>query len=170
MIVNDSKYEAGGRGFAWVKFKREETGGLEDTIDGVILGYYFGRGARAKFGIGGFLVGIYDKKGDKFLTVSKVGSGPTEVEWQEIKKRVDKIKVKEKPSNVEVNKILNCDVWAKPEIMVVIRADEITVSDAHTAGFALRFPRLMQFREDKRPQDSTAVSEIKRLYELQKRS
>ena len=52
----DSKYEAGGRGFAWVKFKREETGGLEDTIDGVILGYYFGRGARAKFGIGGFFI------------------------------------------------------------------------------------------------------------------
>ncbi len=160
-------YEAGGRGYSWVKFKREETGDLSDTIDGVILGYYSGRGHRAQFGIGGFLVGLYDRKKDGFVTVCKVGSGPTEEEWMEIKRRVDKIKSKEIPSNYEVGKTLLCDVWAKPEIMVVIRADEISVSDVHTAGFALRFPRLMQFRSDKRPEDSTTVEEIKHLYKLQ---
>ena len=162
-----SPYEAGGRGFSWIKIKREETGGLEDTIDAVILGYYFGKGARTKFGIGGFLVGTFDKEKDHFVTLSKVGSGPTEAEWELIKKKVDAIKVKEKPANYEVSKTLLCDVWAKPEIVVVIRADEITVSDAHTAGFALRFPRLMDFRADKDPRDTTSVDEVKHLYELQ---
>ncbi len=165
----DSKYEAGGRGYSWIKFKREEdTGDLSDTIDGVILGYYFGRGDRARFGIGGFLVGLYDEENNKYLTVCKVGSGPTEQEWQEIKRRVDKIALKEKPAYYEVGKTLICDVWAKPEIVVVIRADEITVSEVHSIGFALRFPRLMQFRNDKRPQDSTTPKEIKHLYKLQK--
>lgn len=165
----DKPYEAGGRGFSWVKFKREETGDLSDTVDAVILGYYFGRGHRSQFGIGGFLVGIYDKEKDGFLTISKVGSGPTEEEWQKIKRRVDKIKVKEKPNNVFVTKTLMCDVWSKPEVVVVIRSDEITVSEAHTAGFALRFPRLIQFREDKRAEDSTSLIEIKHLYSLQKK-
>ncbi len=163
----DSKYEAGGRGYSWVKFKREETGGLEDTIDGVILGYYLGKGNRAKFGIGGFLVGLFDPQKDAFTTVCKVGSGPTEEEWQEIKKRVDKIKTKEKPANLEIDKTLVPDVWSKPEIIVVIRADEITVSEVHTAGYALRFPRLMAFREDKSATDSTTPKEIKRLFEIQ---
>jgi DNA ligase-1 len=35
-------------------------------------------------------------------------------------------------------------------------------------GFALRFPRLVSFREgDKKPEDATDVKEIKRLFEIQ---
>jgi DNA ligase-1 len=165
----DSKYEAGGRGYSWVKFKREESDDLEDTIDGVILGYYLGKGNRAKFGIGGFLVGLFDPNKDGFVTVCKVGSGPTEEEWQEIKRRADKIKSSEKPSNVEVEKTLIPDVWSKPEIVVVIRADEITVSEVHTAGYALRFPRLMAFRDDKNAKGSTTPEEVKTLFDIQQK-
>ncbi|MBI4091569.1 DNA ligase, partial [candidate division WWE3 bacterium] len=164
----DSTYDAGGRGYTWVKFKREEvTGDLTDTIDGVLLGYYHGRGNRAQFGIGGFLVGVYDKEKDEYFTVTKVGSGPSEEEWQEIKARVDKIRLKEVPKNVEINKNLLPDVIARPQIVVGIRADEITVSESPTARYALRFPRLMQFRDDKRPEDTTTVVEIEQLYKLQ---
>lgn len=166
----DSKYEAGGRGYSWVKFKREETGGLEDTIDGVILGYYFGKGARAEFGIGGFLVGVFDKTKDAFVTVCKVGSGPTEEEWQEIKRKVDKVKVKEKPANVELNsKLLEPNVWGRPENVVVIRADEITKTEDQSSGFALRFPRLITFRADKDPKDTTSPKEINSLFEIQEK-
>ena len=59
--------------------------------------------------------------------------------------------------------------------MIEVLADEITRSPLHTAGrtdsepgFALRFPRLVSFRDkDKKPEDATEVSEIKRLYEQQ---
>lgn len=163
----ESVYEAGGRGFEWVKFKREDEGNLSDSIDGVIMGYYFGKGDRARFGIGGFLVGVYDKTNDKYLTTTKVGSGATEEEWQKIKKEVDKIKSKEKPINYEVSKNLTCDVYCNPKIVVVIRADEITISDEHAAGYALRFPRLMAIRGDKKPTDTTTVEELKHLYSLQ---
>ena len=42
----DSKYEAGGRNFNWVKLKKHSSGELQDTIDCVILGYIFGKGKR----------------------------------------------------------------------------------------------------------------------------
>ncbi len=60
-------------------------------------------------------------------------------------------------------------MWSKPEIVVVIRADEITVSDVHTVGYALRFPRLMAFRDDKNATNSTSPEEIKTLFEIQQK-
>src|SRR5438105_71776 len=56
----DSKYQAGARNFNWVKLKRHTSGELSDTIDLVLLGYYFGKGKRAEFGVGALLAGVYD--------------------------------------------------------------------------------------------------------------
>src|SRR3989344_5489826 len=66
----DSPYKAGGRGFHWIKFKRAQSGELNDTVDCVLLGVYSGRGKRTEFGVGGLLVGVYDKKKDEFVTIS----------------------------------------------------------------------------------------------------
>ena len=47
-------------------------------------------------------------------------------------------------------------VWVEPKIVLEVLADEITVSPNHTAGYALRFPRVIRFRDaDKRPEDAT---------------
>lgn len=172
----DGVYQAGVRNFNWVKLKRVESGKLEDTIDCVVLGYYSGRGKRAGFGIGGFLVGVYDDKGDTFKTISRVGSGLTDEEWGEMKRRVDALGTKEKPKNADVEEHLNPDVWAEPSIVVAIRADEITRSPMHTAGkrgdepgLALRFPRLMAFRDDKTPEQATTVEEVETLYKQQRK-
>lgn len=169
----DSKYEAGARNFNWVKLKRHSAGELKDTIDCVILGYIFGRGKRVSFGAGALLVGVYDNKKDEFVTVSKIGTGLTDEEWREIHKRADKIKVENKPARV--NSILIPSVWIKPEIVIEILADEITRSPVHTAGkegpepgYALRFPRLVKFREeDKKPEDATTVVELIEMYAQQ---
>jgi len=172
----DGVYQAGVRNFNWVKLKRVERGALEDTIDCVVLGYYTGRGKRAGFGIGGFLVAVYDDKSDTFKTVSRVGSGLTDVEWHEMRKRIEAIKVREKPKNVEVEKALAPAVWAMPSIVVAIRADEITRSPIHTAGkrgeeagLALRFPRLMGFRDEKTPEQATTVAELEKLFKEQRK-
>lgn len=169
----DSKYEAGARNFNWVKLKKHSNGELKDTIDTVILGYIYGRGKRAEFGAGALLVGVYDKEKDEFVTVSKIGTGLTDDEWREIHKRADKIKVDHKPARV--NSVLEPSVWIKPEIVIEVLADEITRSPIHTAGkdgeaagYALRFPRLVRFREDDRKaEDATTVKELITLYNLQ---
>ena len=166
----DSPYEAGNRGFSWVKFKREDTGeALSDTVDLVILGYNKGAGKRSGFGIGAFLTGIYDSDHDKFLTVAKIGTGLTDEEWRKIKNQISKIKVKDVPNNVEINKALIPDVLCKPEIVVAVRADEITVSPAHSSCYALRFPRMMGYRPDKSAAQATTLKELTHLYKLQKR-
>lgn len=169
----ESPYVAGGRNFNWVKLKRHSDGELSDTIDCVILGYVMGRGKRAEFGAGALLVGVYDKDKDEFVSISRIGTGLTDEEWREIHKRADKIKVDHKPARV--NSIIEPSVWIEPKIVIEVLADEITRSPLHTAGktesepgFALRFPRLVSFRDaDKKPEDATDVSEIKRLFEIQ---
>lgn len=162
----DSKYEAGARNFNWIKLKRHSSGELQDTVDCVILGYIFGKGKRSKFGAGALLVGIYDQSNDQFVTVSKIGTGLTDEEWREIHRRCDKIKMDKKSPRVQSN--LTPSVWIKPEIVIEVLADEITKSPNHTAGLALRFPRLIRFREDdKQAEDATTVDELNKLYLLQ---
>lgn len=168
-----SPYEAGGRNFNWVKLKKHSAGELTDTIDCVLLGYITGRGKRTEFGAGALLVGVYDKDRDEFVSISRIGTGLSDDEWREIHKRADKIKVSHKPARV--SSLIEPSVWIEPKIVIEVLADEITRSPLHTAGksdsengFALRFPRLVSFREgDKKPEDATDVKEIKRLFEIQ---
>jgi len=97
----------------------------------------------------------------------------SDAEWREIHKRADKIKLDHKPARV--NSLISPSVWIQPEIVIEVLADEITRSPLHTAGkteaengFALRFPRLVSFRNaDKKPEDATNVAEIRRLFEIQ---
>ncbi len=162
----DSLYEAGGRNFNWVKLKKHSAGELKDTIDVVILGYIYGKGKRAGFGAGALLVGVYDKTRDEFATVSKIGTGLTDEEWREIHQRADRIRLEHKPARVDSQIVPS--VWINPEIVIEVLADEITRSPIHTAGktesnqgYALRFPRMIRFREsDKRAEDATSVEEL----------
>jgi DNA ligase-1 len=173
----DAPYAAGKRNFNWIKLKRTESGVLHDTIDVVILGYFLGHGKRAKFGIGAMLVGIYNKKKDLFQTIAKIGSGLTDEDWKKWKNEFDKISVSKKPKNVECHKELRPDVWVTPKFVAVVKADEITRSPIHTAaqddekeGYALRFPRLVQFRTDKAAYDATTAREIVKIYKEQTRA
>ncbi len=170
----DAPYKAGKRNFNWIKLKRVETGTLDDTIDCVILGYYFGQGKRASFGIGALLVGVYNKHDDTFQTVAKIGTGLTDEEWREQKKMCEHNKVDHKPHNVDCANPLYPDVWTYPTTVCQVRADEITRSPLHragitekTLGFALRFPRLMGYRPDKKPTEATTTDELKELFALQ---
>lgn len=168
-----SPYEAGGRNFNWVKLKKHSDGELSDTIDCVLLGYIIGKGKRTAFGAGALLVGVYDRDRDEFVSISRIGTGLSDDEWREIHARADKIKVSHKPARV--NSMIEPSVWIEPKIVIEVLADEITRSPLHTAGktetengFALRFPRLVSFRDaDKKPEDATDVKEIKRLFEIQ---
>lgn len=183
----DGTYQAGARGWNWIKLKRSYQSKLDDTIDCIVMGYYYGRGKRTSFGIGAFLIGIYDQVQDKFMTIAKVGTGLTDEEWKGLAVRGEKLKSKGKPALYEVDKWLEPDVWVNPEIVVEIRADELTRSPVHTAGrvmkvsksgsaldvdvpgFALRFPRLERFRDDKKPDDVTSLAEIEKMFKDQKK-
>ncbi len=166
----DGIYQAGARGWNWIKLKRGFQGQkLSDTIDCVVMGYDFGQGKRNAFGIGDFLIGVYNEKSQIFETVAKIGTGLTDEEWKKIKNDIDKISVKNTPKEYNVKKEMFCNIWAKPNIVVEIMADEITRSPIHTAGegLALRFPRLVRFRPDKKPENITTTKELEKMYKNQ---
>jgi len=158
----DAPYQAGNRNFVWIKYKVGMQSELADTIDCVVMGYYRGRGKRNKFGIGAFLVGVPDGKG-RILSVSKVGTGLADEQWREMHKRGKKLKVKEKPGEYQVDKNLYPDIWCRPQLVVEIEADTVTRSPIHTAGLALRFPRLKRFRDDKPVEAATNLDELKQM-------
>jgi DNA ligase-1 len=165
----DSIYEPGRTGYHWVKFKQEEgkTGKLTDTIDAVIMGYYRGEGKRVGFGIGAFLVGVV--RGERIVTVTKIGTGVSDELWKEIRKRLNDIKVSKQPKEYkDVNKLLIPDVWVAPKIVVELAGDDLTRSPTHGAGIAVRFPRLVRVRDDKSPHQATTVGELTTMYKNQR--
>src|SRR6266568_2265443 len=171
----ESRYEAGARNFNWVKLKRHSAGALGDTIDCVLLGYLYGRGKRAAFGAGSLLAGLYDPEQDQFVTVTKIGTGLSDEQWRSIRERTRGLEVDHRPARV--SSLIEPSVWVEPQLVIEVLADEITRSPTHTAGkvgaepgYALRFPRLVSFRErDKQPEDATTVQELIELYQSQGR-
>ena len=184
----DGRYQPGARGWNWIKFKRSYSSKIDDTIDCVVLGYDFGKGKRSGFGIGAFMVGVYDEKKDEFQTLAKIGTGLTDDVWRELKIKSEKLRVDKKPLLYNIDTLMNCDVWISPKIVLEIKDDEITRSPVHTAGrimktsksgnaqevdvpgYALRFPRLVGFRDDKLPVDATTLEELIKMFMLQNAS
>jgi DNA ligase-1 len=166
----DSPYQAGARSYNWVKLKRAQAGHLRDTVDCVIVGYMYGRGRRAALGVGALLVAVYDPDRDVFPTITKIGTGLSDQDWRSVLDRCGPYVSEHRPARVESKLIPS--VWVEPAVVVEILADEITRSPLYPAGardgdpgYALRFPRLIRFREDdKKPEDATTVTEIFELY------
>lgn len=177
----DGEYRPGRLGWNWVKFKESETSmaKLADTLDVVVMGYYRGKGKRVKFGVGAFLVGINANGSQEstpeggqavdssqaILTVAKIGTGLTDEQWRELKMRCDNLVAMDMHKDYQVPKGLTPDVWVEPELVVEVAADEITKSPMHSAGLALRFPRLVKFRDDKDLSGVTSLGEMREIGE-----
>lgn len=164
----DSPYEPGRKGFSWVKFKEEEgkTGKLTDTIDAVVMGYYRGEGKRSGFGIGAFLVGV--RQGEQIVTLTKIGTGVTDENWGMFKHLFSSNETKKKPKEYsDVHETLIPDVWVHPRVVVEIAGDDVTRSTFHSAGYAVRFPRLVRVRQDKGISDATTTNEIISMFSMQ---
>ncbi len=160
----DSVYQPGRRGWSWVKFKEEEgtAAKLSDTIDAVVMGYWYGKGKRNQFGVGAFLIGV-NGGDEKIVTLSKVGTGLSDDQWRELKSRTDSLISAQQPARYDVPKSLTPDVWVDPQIVVEVAGDELTTSPTHTAGVAIRFPRLIRFRDDKNVSQITTGEELKSI-------
>ena len=144
----------------------------------MVIGYIFGKGKRTAFGAGALLVALYDKKNDQFVSVTRLGTGLSDDEWRSIKEKTKGLELDHKPARVD--SLITPSVWVKPEIVIEVLADEITRSPLHTAGatvsaegvkepgYALRFPRLVSFRDkDKKAEDATTVDELIEMFEQQ---
>ncbi len=175
-VAAGSGYRAGARGYWWIKYKRDYTVGLTDSIDGVVVGAFPGRGRRAGH-YGAFLLAAYDATRDRFESFCKVGSGFDDAALAEMPRRLAPFRTDEKPA--EVASSLVPDHWFRPGLVLEVRGAELTLSPVHPAGlgavragvgFALRFPRFTgRIREEKGPTDATTTAELLHMYRSQVR-
>ncbi len=170
----DSTYDAGARGYKWIKFKREYSAALSDTIDLVIVGAFAGRGKRAGT-YGALLMAAYDDQEDLFRTTCKLGTGFDDETLFALPEKLKAAKRDRKPARVDSK--LEPDVWFEPTTVLEVRGAELTVSPVHTAawgamrpgaGLAIRFPRFTgRWRDDKGPEDATTTKELLGMYRQQ---
>ena len=170
----DSVYQAGARGWLWIKYKRDYRTEMTDTVDLVVVGAIHGRGKRAGT-YGTFLLASYNPDTDTFETVTKVGTGFTDADLEKLPQLLKKHEISHKHPRVEST--IDVDVWFEPAVVIEIRGADLTLSPVHTcamnviregSGVAIRFPRFTgKYRVDKAAEDATTPEEIVEMYRSQ---
>ena len=173
-VAEDSVYQAGARGWLWIKYKRDYKSEMTDTVDLVIVGAFHGRGKRAGT-YGALLLAAYNPESDTFETVTKCGTGFTDEDLAKLPKMLEKHKISHKHPRVQ--SLIEADVWFEPVVVIEVLGAEITLSPIHTcamnairqgSGLAIRFPRFTgNYRLDKAAEDATTASEIVEMYQKQ---
>jgi DNA ligase-1 len=170
-------YQAGARGWQWIKLKRDYRTELSDTLDLVVVGGLAGRGRRAGM-YGALLLAVYDPDADRFQTICKCGTGFSDAELAALPARLAPQAREQRPARVDSR--WHADVWFEPTVVVEVLAAELTLSPHHTAGWgklkedagvALRFPRFTgRWRDDKKPEDATTVEEVLTMFRTARRT
>jgi DNA ligase-1 len=169
-------YQAGARGWLWIKLKRDYRTELSDTVDLAVVGAFAGRGRRAGV-YGAVLLAAYDAGADMFRTVTKCGAGFTDADLAALPARLAPLASPHKPARVDARQ--QPDVWFEPGLVLEILSAELTLSPTYTAawgqikedaGLAMRFPRFTgRWRDDKAPEDATTTRELIDLYRAAQR-
>ncbi len=172
-----SVYQAGARGWLWIKLKRDYRTELSDTTDLVVVGAFAGRGRRVGV-YGALLLAAYDPDADLFRTVTKCGTGFSDADLAALPARLAPLARPDKPARVEARQ--HPDVWFEPGLVLEILSAELTLSPTYTAGWgqikadaglAMRFPRFTgNWRDDKGPEDATTTDELIALYRTAQRT
>jgi DNA ligase 1 len=173
-ITKDSVYQAGNRGWLWIKYKRDYKSEMTDTVDLVVVGAFHGRGKRAG-AYGALLLATYNPESDMFESVTKCGTGFTDKDIADLHAMLQKHVIPRKHSRV--SSTLEADVWFEPSLVLEVLGAEVTLSPIHMcamdsirkgSGLAIRFPRFTgKYRTDKSPQDATTSKEVVEMYQGQ---
>ena len=170
-------YQAGARGWLWIKLKRDYRTELADTVDLVVVGAYAGRGRR-RGTYGAVLLAAYNPDAELYQTVGRCGTGFSDAELAALPARLAPLIRAERPARVDSR--VPADVWFEPSLVLEVLSAELTLSPNHTAGWgqlkddgglSMRFPRFTgRWRDDKEPQDATTSQQLVELYRTARRA
>jgi DNA ligase-1 len=176
-ISQEAVYQAGARGWLWIKLKRDYRTELADTVDLVVIGAYAGRGRR-RGTYGAVLLAAYDPEAEAYQTVGKCGTGFSDAELAELPAKLAPLIRTQRPARVDSR--VSADVWFEPSLVLEVLSAELTLSPNHTAGWgqlkenaglSMRFPRFTgRWRDDKEPQDATTAQQLVELYRTARRT
>jgi DNA ligase 1 len=142
-------YEAGRRGAGWLKVKPVH------TLDLVVLAVEWGSGRRTGK-LSNIHLGARDPATGGFVMLGKTFKGMTDamLEWQT--KRFTELA--DGPTDGWVVKL-------RPEQVVEIAFDGVQGSSRYPGGMALRFARVLRYRDDKSPAEADTIDTVRALYE-----
>jgi len=142
----------------WVKFKP-----IMETLDLVIVGGEWGEGKRATW-LSSFDLACIDEEGN-FLAVGKVGTGIKEkaeeqgLSFEQLTKELKPLIEKEDARHVSI----------KPKLVVEVAYEEIQKSPTYKSGLALRFPRILRIRYDRKADECDTIERIEEMFGKQKK-
>ncbi len=147
-----SPYEAGRRGKAWRKVKPVH------TLDLVVLAVEWGYGRRTGW-LSNLHLGARADDGSGFVMVGKTFKGLTDelLRWQT--ERFLALAEREEPWSGPQTGV----VWVRPEQVVEIALDGVQRSTRYPGGVALRFARVVRYREDKGPADADLLTTVQAM-------
>jgi len=142
----ESKYEAGRRGGAWFKIKKA------NTLDLVVLAAEWGHGRR-QGKLSNLHLGARDPNGG-FVMLGKTFKGLTDelLDWQT--RRLQEIETHRD----------GITVYVRPELVVEIAFNGLQDSTHYPGGLALRFARVVRYREDKKPEEADTIETVRHLH------
>jgi DNA ligase-1 len=144
----ESTYEAGRRGGAWFKVKRA------NTLDLVVLAAEWGHGRR-QGKLSNLHLGARDATNGGYVMLGKTFKGMTDelLDWQT--KRLQEIAVRTEDHVV----------FVRPALVVEIAFNGMQDSPHYPGGLALRFARVLRYRDDKKPEDADTIDTVRHLHE-----
>jgi DNA ligase-1 len=140
----DAPYEAGRRGAGWVKVKPRH------TLDLVVLAVEWGSGRRRGW-LSNIHLGARDSETGGFVMLGKTFKGMTDemLQWQT-----------ERFLALETSRDAHT-VHVRPEQVVEVAFDGIQTSTRYPAGMALRFARVLRYRDDKSADEADTVDLVR---------
>ncbi len=146
----DSIYDVGKRTYTWLKLKPER-----DTIECTIVKALYGKGKRAGL-YSSFLLAVRDPKEKKLYTIGKVSNLP-EKTMEDLRYIIDKTRTSADEEGV----------YVKPSVVVEATYQEIQETYEYTSCYALRVPKIVRFRSDKKVEEVDDIKKLKKLFEMQ---
>ena len=140
-----SNYQVGRKVGDWYKWKVEPL-----TIDAVMIYAQKGHGRRSNL-YTDYTFAVKD--GEKLVSFTKAYSGLTDKEFNEVDSFVKRNSI-EKFGPVRT---------VKPELVFEIAFEGIAASNRHKSGVALRFPRMLRWRKDKKVDEINTLEDLKKL-------
>ena len=153
----DTPYTPGRRGKAWLKLKRELA-----TLDCVVVAVERGHGKRVNV-LSDYTFAV--RNGGELAVIGKAYSGLTDVEIAEMTEwfEAHRLPPGEARAAYERLGLKRNEILVEPKIVVEIAFDIIQQSRLHASGYALRFPRIVRLRPDKRAEDADTLARVEEV-------
>ena len=142
----DAPYAAGRRGAGWIKVKPRH------TLDLVVLAVEWGHGRRRGW-LSNLHLGARDPSTGEFIMLGKTFKGLTDelLGWQT-----------ERLLALETHRD-DWTVYVRPELVVEIAFDGVQRSPRYPGGLALRFARVLRYRDDKPAAEADTIDTVRAL-------